>query len=327
MGESKPDYAVVIDQEPEGNQSQQNTVVAPSGFKLSPGMRAVLPIASYCFASILMTVTNKYNLVTVLLLQSFKFLNLIKFRDFDKDEARKWMPIAASLVAMIYTGSKALPVSSYSHLYNLQNLTIILIAYGEVLWFGGSVTHLMLVSFGLMVLSSVIAGWADINDTLSQITELDTTLAGYFWMATNCLASAAFVLYMRKRIKLTNFRIFDTIGVTESLAKNFPADVRQAMLIAMIFSGASAFAMSYASAWCVRALNKLPIAASGIMFFGDPATFGNVTAIIVGFIAGLVYSVAKTVANKATSNSNKDIIPMSSSSQSNADAVKDHGKP
>lgn len=128
------------------------------------------------------------------------------------------------------------------------------------------------------------------------------------------------------------------------------------MIIAMIFSGASAFAMSYASAWCVRttssttysmvgALNKLPIAASGIMFFGDKATFGNVSAIIVGkwrfiygrpwftnddgvyigFIAGLVYSVAKTMANKSPQN--KDIIPMSSSSQSNADAVKDHGKP
>lgn len=72
-----------------------------------------------------------------------------------------------------------------------------------------------------------------------------------------------------------------------------PAEVRQPMIIAMVFSGASAFFMSYASAWCVRttssttysmvgALNKLPIAASGIMFFGDPATFGNVTAIIVG---------------------------------------------
>lgn len=60
MGETKPDYTVVIDQEPENNQNQQNTVVAPSGFKLSPGMRAVLPIASYCCASILMTVTNKY---------------------------------------------------------------------------------------------------------------------------------------------------------------------------------------------------------------------------------------------------------------------------
>lgn len=108
------------------------------------------------------------------------------------------------------------------------------------------------------------------------------------------------------------------------------------MIFAMIFSGVSAFAMSYASAWCVRttssttysmvgALNKLPIAASGIMFFGDKATFGNITAIIVGFIAGLVYSVAKTVSNKSPQN--KDIIPMSSSSQSNADAVKDHGKP
>lgn len=61
MGENrtKADYSVVIDQEPEDNQ-QQNTVVAASVFKLSPGMRAALPIASYCFASILMTVTNKY---------------------------------------------------------------------------------------------------------------------------------------------------------------------------------------------------------------------------------------------------------------------------
>ncbi|KAI7904811.1 uncharacterized protein BX663DRAFT_503654 [Cokeromyces recurvatus] len=373
MGESKPDYAVVIDQEPENNNTT-NTVVAPSRIRLSPAMRAILPIASYCLASILMTVTNKYvlsgydfnmnfllltiqNLVTVVLLQSFKFLNLIKFRDFDKDEARKWLPIASSLVAMIYTGSKALQFLRIPIYTIFKNLTIILIAYGEVIWFGGKVTHLMLVSFGLMVLSSVIAGWADISDTLNQIVALDTTFIGYFWMATNCLASAAFVLYMRKRIKLTNFKDFDTVYYNnilsiplliipsfifedwsaEGLSKNFPADIRQSMIIAMIFSGMSAFAMSYASAWCVRttssttysmvgALNKLPIAASGILFFGDPATFGNVTAILVGFIAGLVYSIAKTTANKSN-NTNKDIIPMSSSSQSNADANKDHGKP
>lgn len=30
-------------------------------------------------------------------------------------------------------------------------------------------------------------------------------------MAANCIASAAFVLYMRKRIKLTNFKDFDTV--------------------------------------------------------------------------------------------------------------------
>ncbi|KAI8890247.1 UDP-galactose transporter [Backusella circina FSU 941] len=369
MSESKHEYKVVIDQEPE-----ETTIVAPSIITLSPTMRAALPIASYCCASILMTVTNKYvlsgydfnmnfllltiqNLVTVLLLCSFKFLNLIKFRDFDKEEAKKWLPIAGALVAMIYTGSKALQYLRIPIYTIFKNLTIILIAYGEVLWFGGNVTRLMLISFLLMVFSSVIAGWADIGATLSQISQLDVTLKGYFWMATNCIASAAFVLYMRKRIKLTNFKDFDTVFYNnvislpmliipsfifedwsaENLASNFPADVRQQMILAMIFSGASAFAMSYASAWCVRvtssttysmvgALNKLPIAASGIMFFGDPATIANVAAIIVGFIAGLVYSVAKTLANKQP-QPKTEAIPMSSSSQSASDAVKDHGKP
>ncbi|ORE04238.1 hypothetical protein BCV72DRAFT_251377 [Rhizopus microsporus var. microsporus] len=373
MGDDKTkEYKVVIDQEEAENSHyghNQQTVVAPSGIKLSPTARAILPIASYCFASILMTVTNKYvlsgyefnmnfllltiqNLVTVFLLVVFKFFNLIKFRDFDKDEARKWLPVAVSLVGMIYTGSKALQYLRIPIYTIFKNLTIILIAYGEVLWFGGRVTHLMLISFGLMVLSSVIAGWADISETLSEIVQLDTTIAGYFWMATNCITSAAFVLYMRKRIKLTNFKDFDTVFYNnilsipfliipsfifedwsaENLAINFPSDIRQQVVTAMIFSGASAFAMSYASAWCVRttssttysmvgALNKLPIAASGILFFGDPATFGNVTAIIVGFIAGIVYSVAKTSPNSTPQN-NKEIIPMSSSSQSNIDATR-----
>jgi GDP-mannose transporter len=57
----------------------------------------------------------------------------------------------------------------------------------------------------------VIAGWADIHDMLSNITVVDSTFLGYFWMAANCFATAAFVLYMRKRIKLTNFKDFDTV--------------------------------------------------------------------------------------------------------------------
>jgi GDP-mannose transporter len=123
----------------------------------------------------------------------------------------------------------------------------------------------------------------------------------------------------------------------------------------MVFSGVSAFAMSYASAWCVRttssttysmvgALNKLPIAASGIVFFGDPATFANISAIFVGkyinpsgksfwlpnfpvklihfrsgFVAGLVYSYAKAFPPKTNTTQS---IPMSSSSQSATDATK-----
>lgn len=40
----------------------------------------------------------------------------------------------------------------------------------------------------------------------------------------------------------------------------------------------------------VGALNKLPVAASGMMFFGDAVTFPGVLAIFLGFVAGLVYA-------------------------------------
>ncbi|KAF7721549.1 GDP-mannose transporter into the lumen of the Golgi [Apophysomyces ossiformis] len=214
---------------------------------------------------------------------------------------------------MIYTGSKSLQYLRIPVYTIFKNLTIILIAYGEVIWFGGKVTRLMLMSFGLMVLSSVVAGWTDVSDTLSAIVGQKMAFAGYIWMAANCFSSAAFVLYMRKRIKQINFRDFDTVYYnnllsiplliipsflledwsTENLNRTFPSDVRQQMVFAMIFSGVSAFVMSYASAWCVRttssttysmvgALNKLPLALSGIVLFDDPATFPNITAILIG---------------------------------------------
>lgn len=44
----------------------------------------------------------------------------------------------------------------------------------------------------------------------------------------------------------------------------------------------------------VGALNKLPVAASGMLFFGDAVTFPSVSAILLGFGAGLVYSAAKS---------------------------------
>jgi GDP-mannose transporter len=61
----------------------------------------------------------------------------------------------------------------------------------------------------------------------------------------------------------------------------------------------------------VGALNKLPVAASGMLFFGDPITFGSVTAIAVGFFAGVLYAVAKNNQKKAEVRT-QDILPLSS---------------
>ena len=58
----------------------------------------------------------------------------------------------------------------------------------------------------------------------------------------------------------------------------------------------------------VGALNKLPVAASGMIFFGDPVTFRSVLAIIVGFFAGVVYAVAKNNQKKVENRTQADAI-------------------
>lgn len=120
----------------------------------------------------------------------------------------------------------------------------------------------------------------------------------------------------------------------ENLARNFPIETRNKLMVGMVYSGLGAIFISYCSAWCIRvtssttysmvgALNKLPIAISGLVFFDAPITFGSITAILVGFISGLVYAWAKVrqrvqdVGILPTSNK----PTMSASSQSNRDAA------
>lgn len=118
---------------------------------------------------------------------------------------------------MIYTSTKSLQFLSVPVYTIFKNLTIIVVAYGEVLWFGGSVSPLALLSFGLMVLSSVIAAWADIQAAINGIGHtmetsdaLSSLNAGYVWMGLNVFCSAAFLLSMRKVIKKMNFKDWDS---------------------------------------------------------------------------------------------------------------------
>ncbi|KAI9612677.1 hypothetical protein H4Q26_007834 [Puccinia striiformis f. sp. tritici PST-130] len=272
----------------------------------------VLPVFSYCAASILMTVINKF---------------VVSGRHFSMNFLL--LTIQSSVCVGCVAVSKSLRVSSKAlqfltiPVYTIfKNLTIILIAYGEVIWFNGSVSSLTLVSFDAFS-EPLIYG------------EIVKKNAGYFWMLINCFASAAYVLAMRKKIKLTNFKDWDTMFYnnllsipilivfslafedwsSNSLSLNFPYEGRNFLLAAMSFSGAAAVFISYTTAWCVRttssttysmvgALNKLPVAASGMIFFGDPVTFGNVTAVSTGFVAGLVYTIAKVNQQKTNSIGN-----------------------
>lgn len=308
-----------------------------------------ISILSYCGSSILMTVTNKFvvnlenfnmnfvmlfvqSLVCTLALVILKCLGYAKFRPLNKTDAKNWFPISVLLVLMIYTSSKALQYLAVPIYTIFKNLTIILIAYGEVLFFGGKVTPMELSSFLLMVLSSIVATWGDQQDAAQKAaaaaaaastvaSEVESYFnVGYFWMFTNCISSALFVLIMRKRIKLTNFKDFDTMFYNNILAlpillvasflvedwssKNLATNLAQDSVVAMVISGLASVGISYCSGWCVRvtssttysmvgALNKLPIALSGLIFFDAPRNFLSILSIFLGFLAGIVYAVAK----------------------------------
>jgi GDP-mannose transporter len=120
---------------------------------------------------------------------------------------------------MIYTGNKALRFLSVPVYTIFKNLSIITTAYGEVLWFGGTISPLTLASFGLMVLSSFVAAWADIQYAISATTKdpseasvssLGTLNAGYAWMFMNVICSSTYLLSIRKFTKKTNFSNWDS---------------------------------------------------------------------------------------------------------------------
>ncbi|TQS36639.1 hypothetical protein Golomagni_02905 [Golovinomyces magnicellulatus] len=338
-----------------------------------------ISILAYCLASISMTVTNKYcvsgkywnlnffylaiqSLVCIIAILSCKQVGMIKnLAPFDSNKAKTWFPISILLVGMIYTSTKALQYLSVPVYTIFKNLTIIVIAYGEVLWFGGSVTASAIFSFGLMVLSSVVAAWADIQHALygnpieagrDSHDAISTLNSGYAWMGMNVFCTAAYVLSMRKVIKKMNFKDWDTMfynnlltipilffcsllfedWTSQNVDRNFPLDTRKSLILGMIYSGLATIFISYCSAWCIRvtssttysmvgALNKLPIAVSGLIFFAAPVTFGSVSAIIIGFVSGIVYAWAKV----RQGQTNKMQLPvtqpvMSASSLSNRDA-------
>ena len=119
-----------------------------------------------------------------------------------------------------------------------------------------------------------------------------------------------------------------------NLSLNFPPAQRNSIITAMLISGLSSVFISYTSAWCVRvtssttysmvgALNKLPIAISGLVFFDAPVTFASVSAIAVGFVSGLVYAMAKVWQGKAKKQGlPTSSLPVSASSQSMRDGFK-----
>ncbi|QSL65351.1 hypothetical protein MERGE_002661 [Pneumocystis wakefieldiae] len=218
---------------------------------------------------------------------------------------------------MIYTSNKALQFLTIPIYTIFKNLTIILTAYGEVFFMGGSVSKVTLLSFFMMILSSFMVAWEDLYSLLTglwlrQSFLLDHSFLyyGYLWIITNCICSSAYVLEIRKKNKSNHSTNFDAmfysnlLGIpilivcslilddwsSENIARN---RINIISITAILLSGIFSAGLGYTSLWCIRvtssttysmigALNKLPVSITGLIFFHTPATFSTISAIILG---------------------------------------------
>ena len=109
-----------------------------------------------------------------------------------------------------------------------------------------------------------------------------------------------------------------------NLQRNFPVVGRQQLAAGMVYSGLVAILISYCTPWCIRAtssttyamvgaLNKLPVAVLGIVFFASPVTFAGTVAIAIGVLSGVVYTWTKTreTAERRGELKEKPILPLS----------------
>eukprot|EP00835_Amoeboradix_gromovi_P004861 NODE_409_length_9212_cov_0.585537.p5 type:complete len:242 gc:universal NODE_409_length_9212_cov_0.585537:6637-5912(-) len=177
------------------------------------------PILSYCTASIMMTLLNKFVLsgfdismvFFVLATQAFmcsfilimleRYVNTVSFKKLDKVTVKQFFPVSVSMALMLFTSGKALEYMNIPVFTIFKNLTIIVIAYGDHWLNGTPISRLMVISFLLMVASSLVAAGSDI--TFSTI--------GYFWTILNVFSSAYYVLFIRKKIRKLQFREYDTV--------------------------------------------------------------------------------------------------------------------
>ncbi|GMH46766.1 hypothetical protein TrRE_jg12915 [Triparma retinervis] len=240
-----------------------------------------------------------------------KSFNYITYPPLERGLARKWLPVNIFFSLMLFTGMQALANSSVPIVTIFKNIANIFIAAGDGYFFGGQVDSLTKLAFGVMLSGAVMASGG----------EGAVTFLGLFWMISNCLSTAGYVLYMKhatRTVKLPRFGMVYYNNVLTTLLL-LPVTIANGELLSFLrnadlhtldyllknsWAGFVGFFLNFASLTCVAAtgpttyaivgsVNKIPTAVLGWALF-DTAIEGR-TAFFIGvsMAGGFIYSAAK----------------------------------
>lgn len=293
--------------------------------------QGILPVMAYSCTSIYMVISVAYVLrhkksknanYTTLLLMYQNLCGLLlwfpashlgwqTFEFFNMRAAWQMLPNSALFAIMVYSSTqaiRALPVPMTSVLRNLAPITITLV---EWLLMKGPVPSLgVLFSMALLLLGAFVAA----------VNDLAFNPVGYLWMMTNVASNVSHLLVLRKlklNKDLSNTQIlhysalwslfwlipvglYEDIGHTVRELTKMPLEFK----LVVMSTGINHILAFLATIWCLErtsgstysiigALNKIPIAIVGFIFFKTPTSHWGVAGICIGLLGGLVFTIAK----------------------------------
>lgn len=227
-----------------------------------------------------------------------------------------WLPVSLLFVGMIASSAQAIKGLQVGMLTVLKNLTNLITIGGDYLFFGRKYSLSVWLSILLMLLSAVSGA----------ITDLSFDAAGYFWQIVNCFVTAAYSLRVRatketmpgggqlgevSMVFLNNLLAMPLLlclslvnGEMVVLVKDQKGIWEPGFLVVAVMTGVLGFFISLTSLWflssttptvysLVGSLNKVPLAAIGLVLFSVPWSLPNTVSIGVGLAAGFAFAVAK----------------------------------
>lgn len=271
------------------------------GYSIDPALRSKMPQIS---------VVLYQNILAVVMVEAAKYMKLIDYPNFQYSVALAWLPMNALFVTMLCSGFLALFYVSVPMVQTFKNLTNIVTVFGDWYFFGEIITPLSIIAIFIMTIGAVFAG----------LNDLQFSVVGYFWMAINCLSTAAYTLYMRyasRNIKIPRMGMIfynNLLSVLFLLPLIFICGETPNLADPKIMSGEFVFmntlagllgaGLNFSSLWCVSAtsattysivgtLNKIPVTILGYCLFDTVITKDGLAFITVASVGGILYGISK----------------------------------
>lgn len=162
--------------------------------------------SSYCLASVLMVLANKYALaafpgassptcllflqcgICAVLVGGSHLMGLVQLQRLNWRVVRAWLPSNILFVLMLWTSVVALRYLSVPMVTVLKSLSNVFTIAGDYILFNRTYSYGVWWSLVMITASSIAGG----------LTDLEFNAVGYAWQLLNCVVTAAYSLYIKK---------------------------------------------------------------------------------------------------------------------------------